>query len=86
MDGIGIIIEVAATVAFVGLGLWRIHSKLGDKIDRVKDEASACRSEISGLKSKVEDFPKICDARHSSLNSRISRLEKAANSKKEVKH
>ena len=91
MDNISAtVLQVGATVVTVGLGFWRVHEKLRDRIDGVGKEITAVKDEIAQdrvattavkgavdlVGSKVDNFTNLCAAHRGSLEDRIKRMEK----------
>lgn len=71
----GVIWNVIATVASVGIGSIGVYAGLRNKIDDAKDAAQDARKTAGEVKTQITDFTRFCDERHKVLDKRIDKIE-----------
>jgi hypothetical protein len=76
MDGVTVLfIQVPVTIITIGIGFWKVHDKLRDKIDETTKEATEA-------KNAAQNLAGICKAHRESFDRRVTRLEARDNSRK----
>ncbi len=83
MDGaVILLVQVPVTIFAVAIGFWRVHEKLRDRIDKVKDEATAAKNASEKVETQFQGFIDICQAHREGFDKRIHRVEKIVNNKR----
>jgi hypothetical protein len=79
MNGFELFLQAVGTLAVIGLMVWRLYSKLSDKIDIVEDKTTEIKGDLKSNNTKLDGFSKTCEAHREGFNRRIARNEAKLN-------